>query len=51
MKAALAVFLFLWLVCGSAAAWMASERRAVIWQDVALGPISLLHELQLASYR
>jgi hypothetical protein len=51
MKMALAFFLFMWLLCGAAAAWLIGERKAVEWRDVALGPISLLEELQLASYQ
>jgi hypothetical protein len=40
MKLALGVFLFIWLICGVAGAWMMGE-SSIHWKTIAKGPITL----------
>jgi hypothetical protein len=40
MKLAFGIFLFIWLACGVAGAWMMGE-TTVHWQTIAKGPITL----------
>jgi hypothetical protein len=42
MKIAFYVILFLWLICGLAAAWREDELDARHWKTIALGPVSLV---------
>jgi hypothetical protein len=41
MKWAIAIFVFLWLLCGLIGAYMNDDLDAEHWKEIALGPITL----------
>jgi len=41
MKLAVGIFVFIWVICGVAGAWMKGE-TSVHWKTIAKGPITLV---------
>ena len=41
MKFAIAVIVFIWVLCGAIGAWWMNELDGAHWKVIAMGPISL----------
>jgi hypothetical protein len=45
MKYVIGIIVFLWLLCGLVGAFMQDNLDADHWQDIARGPITLVHAI------